>query len=508
MYDLLIIGAGPGGIALGVEAEAAGVPADRILLLEKSPQHSWTIRSLYPESKPVTANYKGIDAVCEGIMCLSDTTKEETITYLDRAIQESGLRVEYEREVQKIEPLESGGGPLFKVYSGADVFTSKLVVIAIGIFGRPNKPSYSIPRELKDRIHFDINSINGKGEKILVVGGGDSAGEFFQFLVQRDNTVSLSYRRASFSKMNRINEESVLALHQREKAEILWSSNIHEVQISGTGKPLVVFEEEEYGCREYDRIVYALGGSTPQNFLSASGIEFVGGAPLIDEAGESNIPGLFVTGDLAAGKRGGSIAAAFNASRSTMGTICENYLECKLQPLAPPPVPEINNPARLHGPAEFTNGTYIGNLVLQISGRGRSRLRHLQDSRFLLLYLYHGNWCRECRNFFTAISAMRKEFDAELQIIAVSTNSYGDARELIKEHRLWFPVAYNADENLAEYIPFFMNLERGCFEPAFFILDENSHVLHTTLISSAGAKPDVASLLKTARSLKSHLLKK
>ena len=35
MYDLIIIGAGPGGIALAAEASAAGIAPHQILVLEK-----------------------------------------------------------------------------------------------------------------------------------------------------------------------------------------------------------------------------------------------------------------------------------------------------------------------------------------------------------------------------------------------------------------------------------------------------------------------------------------
>ena len=46
--DLIIVGAGPAGIALAAEARAAGVPAARILILEKALEHSWIIRKYYP----------------------------------------------------------------------------------------------------------------------------------------------------------------------------------------------------------------------------------------------------------------------------------------------------------------------------------------------------------------------------------------------------------------------------------------------------------------------------
>ena len=75
MYDLIIIGAGPGGIALAAEACAAGIAPDRILVLEKAHTHNWAIRQLYPEQKLTTANYKGFEAKCEGLLCLEDMTK-------------------------------------------------------------------------------------------------------------------------------------------------------------------------------------------------------------------------------------------------------------------------------------------------------------------------------------------------------------------------------------------------------------------------------------------------
>ena len=115
--DVVIIGAGPAGIALAAEARAAGVAAGRILILEKAPEHSWIIRKYYPASKPVLANYKGIEAKCEGVLCIPDLTREETLTFLDRAIRESGARVRYGEEVYRIgrEPdgrlrIESSGG--------------------------------------------------------------------------------------------------------------------------------------------------------------------------------------------------------------------------------------------------------------------------------------------------------------------------------------------------------------------------------------------------------------
>jgi len=51
MHDLIIIGAGPGGIGLAAEAFASGIDPSKILILEKGPTHNSAIRQLYPEKK-------------------------------------------------------------------------------------------------------------------------------------------------------------------------------------------------------------------------------------------------------------------------------------------------------------------------------------------------------------------------------------------------------------------------------------------------------------------------
>ncbi len=327
-YDLIVVGAGPGGISVAAEAQAAGIPKEKILVIDKAEAHSWVIRSLYPDRKLVSSNYKGIKAVCHGILCLPDVTKDEAISYLDWVIQDTGIEVHYREVVLKIDTEGTAEAPLFYVHSSKDVYATKLVVIAIGVFGKPNKPDYKLPSKLRKYIHFDINSFEASGERILIVGGGDSASEFAQFLVEQGNELSLSYRRDSFVRMNAINRQTALGMEDSGRLEILWKSQIASLTVSDSGKPLVHFSEEQYGTREYDRIVYALGGSTPQNFLQSMGIKFTGKQPDIDEYGESRTPGLFVGGDLHAGLRGGSIAKAFNASRSIIERICGKYVDC------------------------------------------------------------------------------------------------------------------------------------------------------------------------------------
>ena len=87
-YDLLVVGAGPAGISTAIEARAAGVPSSQIIVLEKGPEHSYAIRRFYPEGKRVDAVYKGLEVPCEGQLCISDGSKQQTLDYLDQAIRD------------------------------------------------------------------------------------------------------------------------------------------------------------------------------------------------------------------------------------------------------------------------------------------------------------------------------------------------------------------------------------------------------------------------------------
>jgi thioredoxin reductase (NADPH) len=327
--DLVVVGAGPAGIALVAEARAAGVSAERIVALERAEQHSWIIRRYYPESKPVLANYKGIEAKCEGVLCIPDLTREETLSYLDRAIRDSGVEVRYREEVHRI--ARQADGRLL-VESGGGAFLASVVVIAIGVLSRPNKPAYPIPRELSRLVLFDVTSETLRGRDVLVVGGGDTAMEYCQFLVQEGNRVALSYRGETLTRPNAINRESVLALAKQGRLDLRLNTHVAGLEVAGE-KVRVRFVRPPEDALDVDRVVYALGGTTPENFLKSAGIEFVGGWPRLTKSFGTSVPGLYLAGDLTAGKKGGSIILAFNTAAAAMREICEDHGICRITPM-------------------------------------------------------------------------------------------------------------------------------------------------------------------------------
>jgi thioredoxin reductase (NADPH) len=328
MYDLIIIGAGPGGIALAAEAQASGIDTSKTLVLEKAATHNWAIRQLYPEQKLTTANYKGFQARCEGLLCIGDMTKSETLQYFDLIIKRYKLNLQYEAEVYAMRPIEEASGARFRVESSKGTYETKVLAVGIGIFGRPNKPKeYRFPPALKERLLFDITSQRIEGEDVLVVGGGDTAAEYVEYLRKQGNRVTLSYRGAEFKRPIEQNRMLLLEMERRREVEILRSSNINEIE-TDSGRPRVVFKEEQYQPRTFDRVVYALGGTTPTNFLRMLGIKFDDEGPVFKESGETDVPGLFLIGDLVVGKTGGSIITAFNSAVHALRSICAGFLSC------------------------------------------------------------------------------------------------------------------------------------------------------------------------------------
>jgi Thioredoxin reductase len=328
MHDLIIVGAGPGGIALAAEAQASGIATSRTLILEKAATHNWAIRQLYPEQKLTTANYKGFQARCEGLLCIGDMTKSETIQYFDWIIERYKLNLQYEAEVYAMRPVEDASGARFRVESSKGTYETKVLAVGIGIFGRPNKPKeYRFPPALKERLLFDITSQTIVDEDVLVIGGGDTAAEYVEYLCKQGNRVTLSYRGTEFKRPSEQNRATLLGMEQGGEVSILRGSNITGVE-TDAGRPQVLFREEQYEPRTFDRVVYALGGTTPINFLRMLGIKFDDEGPVFNESGETDVAGLFMIGDLVVGKTGGSIITAFNSAVRAMRSICEGYLPC------------------------------------------------------------------------------------------------------------------------------------------------------------------------------------
>ncbi|QOR61406.1 NAD(P)-binding domain-containing protein [Sulfurovum sp. ST-21] len=300
IYDLIIIGGGPGGIGSAVEAKVLGL--GEVLLIEKTENHSHTIRKFYKDQKRVDKDWQGQTVVLEGNVDFFDGTKESTLDYFDALLDDEKIDTRFNCAVEKVEKHEN----LFYVSSGCGIDKAKNVIISIGRMGKPNKPSYKIPPSLKTKINFNLERC-GSGEKVLIVGGGDSAVEYACEL-SSCNEVTLNYRREILSRPNPTNQNMIREYSDKNAVTLKLGVDIAGLE-NEHGKVKVNFTD---GTELYDRVIYAIGGTTPKDFLKSCGITLdERGEPIFDENYESEVKGLYIAGDIAF-KSGGSIAIALN----------------------------------------------------------------------------------------------------------------------------------------------------------------------------------------------------
>jgi len=299
-YDLIIIGGGPGGIGSAVEAKVLGL--EKVLMIEKTDNHSHTIRKFYKDQKRVDKDWQGQAVELEGNVDFVDGTKESTLDYFDKLLDDGNIEARFNCSVEKVIKKEN----LFYVYSSCGIDISKNVIVSIGRMGKPNKPTYKIPPSLRSQVNFNLDKCS-QGEKILVVGGGDSAVEYACEL-SKSNDVTLNYRRETLSRPNPTNRTMIQEYAASEKVKLKLGVDITSLE-NEHGKVEVLFTD---GAELFDRVLYAIGGTTPKDFLLSCGITLDdNGEPIFDAQYESEVKGLYIAGDIAF-KSGGSIAIALN----------------------------------------------------------------------------------------------------------------------------------------------------------------------------------------------------
>ncbi len=314
IYDLVVIGGGPGGIGAVVEAKILGL--EKVLLIEKSDNHSNTIRKFYKNNKRVDKDWQGQTVELEGNVEFVDGTKESTLDYFDKLLDDETIDSQFNCEVTKVEKRDN----IFYIYSNCGDFRAKNVIISIGRMGKPNKPKYRIPPSIRSRVNYNLDKC-GNGEDIIVVGGGDSAVEYACEL-SATNNVRLCYRRDKLTRPNPTNRKMIGEYAERGKVRLKLGMDIESLE-SQHGKIKVNFSNGE--SKLYDRVIYAIGGTTPKEFLKSCGISLdKKGEPIFNpNTYETETKGLYIAGDIAFSS-GGSIAIALNHGYRIVNHILKN----------------------------------------------------------------------------------------------------------------------------------------------------------------------------------------
>ncbi len=323
-FPIVIIGAGPAGIATAIEAIQRGFKTEEIIMLERSQEISNMVSSKYPNEKRVLANYKGKISACLGDMCITDMSKKEFFDYLQEVVTKYKLHVNFQQRVTNITKLKNGQ---FNVTTHHDTYTCNAIFVAIGNMAAPRTLGVSIDPKILDRQYFDIQDVNEQHKKILVVGGGDSAAEYSKILCERGHEVLLSYRGAEFSRMIEQNALDTKELIAQKKITYFPESEVAKIGVHDE-MPLVYFKDNKYPETIVSAVVVALGTERPLHYLNNIGISTV--METGEFFSESEMSGLFFVGDLASGKGGGSINFAFNSGVKAVAQACDMYLDCAL----------------------------------------------------------------------------------------------------------------------------------------------------------------------------------
>lgn len=257
-HDVLIVGAGPAGLAAALSAHAANL---RYLVLEQDTIGGTIFH--YPRRKLVLTT--PVELPLYGKLKFSEVAKEDLLKVWTEIIHQFKLKIQINTKVDSISQHGTG----FRIaYSGMSC-TSKNVLLALGRRGSPRK--IGVPGEEQPKVAYQLIEAESYIQKnILVVGGGDSAIEAAVALVrQKGNAVTLSYRRGEFVRLKEKNEKHVRDLMQGKKIQVIFNSQPTEIRRDAV---LVKEESGKLHTIPNDYVFIFAGGELPIELLKKAGV--------------------------------------------------------------------------------------------------------------------------------------------------------------------------------------------------------------------------------------------
>jgi thioredoxin reductase/NAD-dependent dihydropyrimidine dehydrogenase PreA subunit len=260
VLDLIIIGAGPAGLAASLHARERDL---RSLTIERE-DIGGTVRH-YPRRKLVLSETLQIPGY--GSISAQEIRKEELVSVWVDVVRQTGLQVSTGEEAAPIRRLANG---LLRVTTPAGTRDAQHVVLAIGRRGVPRK--LGVPGEASPHVAYSLLEPEGfRDERVLVVGGGDSAVEAALALSEQPgNLVRLSYRGAQLARVKPANRSRFEAAVRDGAIEPLWQTQLRSIDAEYV---LLAAEGGAERRLETTRIFIMIGGELPTPFLRASGVE-------------------------------------------------------------------------------------------------------------------------------------------------------------------------------------------------------------------------------------------
>ncbi len=278
IYDVIIIGAGPAGLAAGLYASRARL---NTLIIEKDGEGGQIATT------DEVANYPG---------SIEHASGPSLIARMVEQVNEFGAK----RVNDEIKSVELEGK--IKVLKGKnEEYQAKTVIIATGAVPRP----IGCPgeKELTGRgVSYcaTCDAAFFEDLEVFVVGGGDSAVEEAMYLTKFARKVTIVHRRDELRAAKSIQEKAF----KNEKMNFMWDTTITELKGDGILESMVVKnvktgEETEIFADEDDGTfgVFVFVGYSPATKLFDGIIQMENGYIRTDDDMKTNVPGVFAAGD-------------------------------------------------------------------------------------------------------------------------------------------------------------------------------------------------------------------
>lgn len=296
IYDLIIIGAGPIGLACGIEAKKAG---KSYIIIDKG----CLVNSLYHYPLNMTFFSTSEKLEIGGVPFVSQwpkPTRSEALEYYRRVCMSWELTVRLYEEVKSVT-----AGAVKTVTTSKQVYQCKNVILALGFYDMPymlNVPGEDLPhvKHYYDEPHPYFR------QKVIVVGAANSAVDVALETWRKGAEVTMVVREDALRESvkywvkpdieNRIKEGSIKAFFNATIARIEKDSVILQTR---EGEKIVAA----------DFVLAMTGYQPPFSFLEAIGIQFRNDdaqTPVYNEQTmETNVPGIYLAGVVCGGLRTG-----------------------------------------------------------------------------------------------------------------------------------------------------------------------------------------------------------
>ena len=272
MNDIIIIGAGPGGLTAGIYGARAGL---KTLLIEKAFQGGQMVTTDKIDNYPGIMSVIGPD--------LSNIMFEQA--------KQFGMETEF-KDVLSI----GVEGNIKRVVTSEWVYEAKAVILAMGAV--PRKLGLENEEVLTGRgISYCANCDGGfyKDKVVAIVGGGDTAVEDALYLSRIAKKVYLIHRRDSLRAVNYLQTKLF-----ESNVEIIWDSEVTKLYSEQTLTGIEITNKKDHTTRDIDLdgIFVAIGSVPSTDFVKDLVDLNEEGYIITDENCKTSVDGIFAVGDV------------------------------------------------------------------------------------------------------------------------------------------------------------------------------------------------------------------